>query len=125
MLQSSSFGIQPGYEYKIGIKTKCNCLSPIPKWFAPDANKENTGLNIDALKLCSDSMAGLDCLLKYLLSGTFSVLGADDRHCMDPCFEPTYKSFMYAKNKLTEIYLRNLNIPLFIRILEILRRESL
>uniref|UniRef100_A0A915HQ73 Uncharacterized protein n=1 Tax=Romanomermis culicivorax TaxID=13658 RepID=A0A915HQ73_ROMCU len=158
MLQSSSFRIQPGYEYKLGIKTvindrltehlnrcrskgytptdggaellaytkgtcqgivllnfvvqKCNCLPPIPKWFAPYANKENTGLNIEALKLCSDSMAGLDCLLKYLLKGPYSVLGADDRHCMDPCVEPTYKFFMHAKNKLTEIYLRNFNVPL-------------
>uniref|UniRef100_A0A915J806 Uncharacterized protein n=1 Tax=Romanomermis culicivorax TaxID=13658 RepID=A0A915J806_ROMCU len=70
---------------------ECDCFPPVPKWFAPYANERNTGLNIEALKLCSESMAGLVCLMQNLLRGTNSVLGTDNHSCMDPCIEPTYK----------------------------------
>uniref|UniRef100_A0A915HQ79 Uncharacterized protein n=1 Tax=Romanomermis culicivorax TaxID=13658 RepID=A0A915HQ79_ROMCU len=125
MLQSSSFGIHPGYEYKLRIKTvlntrrtehlnrctskgytptdskaellaytkgtcqgilllnfivqKCNCLPPFPHWFVPYANEANTGLNIEAFKFCSDSMAGLGCLTQHLYSLTVDLLGTDNR----------------------------------------------
>uniref|UniRef100_A0A915IGM2 Uncharacterized protein n=1 Tax=Romanomermis culicivorax TaxID=13658 RepID=A0A915IGM2_ROMCU len=160
MVQSSSFNIHPGYEYKLRIKTvlntrltenlnrctsrsylptdektellvytkgtcqgilllkwlveKCNCLPPIPQWFAAYVNEKNTGLNYDAVKHCSDSMAGLACLTQNFFSGTRRLLGTDNRHCMDPCEEPTYKSIMYAKNRLTETFVKSLNIPLII-----------
>uniref|UniRef100_A0A915I0M4 Uncharacterized protein n=1 Tax=Romanomermis culicivorax TaxID=13658 RepID=A0A915I0M4_ROMCU len=59
-------------------------------------------------------MAGLSCLIQHLLSGPLSVLRNDNHHCMDPCIEPTYTSFVYARKKLTEIQVKSLNVPLVI-----------